>query len=127
MAFVGGRPPTGMPTPEDLDPETFEEQKFVDYFPQLQTAYKRAFNELNETYDSELVHALDQQVLDESEPHYEGDGEFEVELPPDPLDRVQGVVAADERIAELLDLYVAEIERQLRAVFGFEADETTEE
>jgi hypothetical protein len=110
-----------MPTPEGLDPETFEEEKFVDYFPQLQTAYKRAFNQLNESYDSELVHALDQQVLNESEPHYEGDGEFSVELPPEPLDRVQGVVAADERVQELLELYVAEIERQLRVAFGFEA------
>jgi hypothetical protein len=111
-----------MPTPEDLDPERFEEQKFVDYFPRLQTAYKRAFDELNETYDSELVHALDQQVLDESEPHYEGDGEFAVELPPEPLDRVQGVVAADERVEELLERYVAEIERQLRVAFGFEGE-----
>jgi hypothetical protein len=108
---------------DDLEPETFEEEKFVEYFPKLQTAYKRAFNRLNETYDSELVHAIDQQVLNESEPHYEGDGEFSVELPEDPLDRLEGVVAADERVEELLERHVAEIERQLRVVFGFEEGE----
>jgi hypothetical protein len=105
-----------------LDPETFEEEKFVEYFPKLQTAYKRAFNELNETYDSELVHAIDQQILNESEPHYEGDGEFSVELPEDPLERLQGIVAADERVEELLDRHTNEIERQLRVVFGFESE-----
>jgi len=106
----------------DLDAETFEEKKFTDYFPKLQTAYKRAFNELNETYDSELVHAIDQQILNESEPHYEGDGEFSVELPENPLERLEGVVASDEKIHELLDLHVAAIERQLRVAFGFESE-----
>ncbi|MFB6135986.1 MAG: DUF5783 family protein [Halobacteriaceae archaeon] len=106
---------------DDLDPDTFEEEKYVEYFPKLQRAYKDAFDELNGTYDSTLVHAIDQQVLDESEPHYEGDGEFRLELPENPTDRVEGVVASDERVAELLDVYVEEIERQLRVVFGFES------
>ncbi|MFC7044047.1 DUF5783 family protein [Halobacteriaceae archaeon GCM10025711] len=106
----------------DLDPATFEEEKYVEFFPQLQTAYKQAFDVLNERYDSQLVHALDQQVLNESEPFYEGDGEFRVELPANPTDRVTGVVASDEKVEELLDVYVDELRTQLRDVFGFEAE-----
>lgn len=103
----------------EFTPDEFEERKYTDYFPQLQTAYKRAFEELNAEYDSTLVHALDQQVLDESEPHYEGDGEFSVALPADPLERLDGVVER-EKAADLLDVYVEAIERELRAVFDAE-------
>ncbi|WP_435177461.1 DUF5783 family protein [Halorussus sp. AFM4] len=107
----------------DFDPEKFED-KYVHYFNELQRAYKNAFNRLNERYDSELIHTIDQQILNESEPFYEGDGEFRVELPDDPVDRIQGVVVADEKVAEMLDVYVDEIETELRRVFGFEsADE----
>ena len=101
----------------DFDPETFEAEKYREYFPQLQNAYKRAFDRLNEEYDSRLVHAIDQQILNESEPVYEGDGEFTLELPENPLDRLEGVIS-DDRAAELLDVYVAEIETQLQTVFG---------
>ncbi|NHN60652.1 MULTISPECIES: DUF5783 family protein [Halorussus] len=104
----------------DFDPEKFEE-KYVHYFNELQRAYKNAFNRLNEQYDSELIHAIDQQILNESEPFYEGDGEFRVELPDDPVDRVEGIVVADEKVAEMLDIYVEEIETELRRVFGFES------
>jgi len=103
----------------EFTPEEFEKRKYADYFPQLQTAYKRAFDELNAEYDSTLVHALDQQVLNESEPHYEGDGEFSVALPENPLDRLEGVVER-EKATHLLDLYVEAIERELRAVFDGE-------
>ncbi|WP_255151222.1 DUF5783 family protein [Halorarius halobius] len=101
-----------------LDPETFEEQKYVDYFPKLQQAYKSAFNRMNERYDSTLVHGIDQSILNESEPHYEGDGEFTVELPDDPHDRIDGVVVvSDEKLDELLDVYVEELKTELRRVF----------
>jgi hypothetical protein len=103
-----------------MDHETFEEQKFAELFPQVETAYRRAFNAVNEEYDSTLVHAIDQQILDESEPVYE-DGGYRVRMPDDPLDRVEGVAAADERIAELLDVYVEELEEQLGAVLGDKA------
>ncbi|WP_336035900.1 DUF5783 family protein [Halobacterium yunchengense] len=106
----------------ELTPEEFEEEKYVDYFPQLQTAYKRAFEEMNETYDSDLVHGIDQTVLAESEPHYEGDGEFTVDLPEDPLDRLQGVVASEEKVRQVLDRYVEELEAQLRETFGVGED-----
>ena len=102
----------------DFDPEKFED-KYVHYFNELQRAYKDAFNRVNEQYDSELVHAIDQQVLNESEPFYEGDGEFRVELPEDPTDRVQGVIAADEKVEGVLEAYVEQIEAELHRIFGF--------
>lgn len=106
----------------DFDPERFEAEKYREYFPQLQQAYKNAFDRLNAEYDSTLVHALDQQVLNESEPVYE-DGAFSLKLPADPLDRLEGVVASEERAAAVLEEYVAEIEAELASVFGVEGDE----
>jgi hypothetical protein len=101
----------------DFDPERFED-KYANYFPELQRAYKAAFERMNDTYDSELIHAIDQQILNESEPFYEGDGEFRVELPDDPLDRLTAVVVDDEKAATVLDRYVDAIEDELRGVFG---------
>ena len=103
----------------DFDPEKFED-KYANYFPELQQAYKNAFNRMNDRYDSELVHAIDQQVLNESEPFYEGDGEFRIELPDDPYDRVTGVLVEEERFEEVLETHVEEIETELRRIFGFE-------
>ena len=103
----------------EFDPEKFE-NKYVHYLQELETAYKRAFETMNDAYDSELVHAIDQQVLNESEPVYEGDGVFRVELPHDPVQRIQGVLVDDEKVEATLERYVEEIERQLRRVFGFE-------
>ncbi|GAB3666829.1 DUF5783 family protein [Halopiger thermotolerans] len=103
----------------DFDPEKFED-KYANYFPELQQAYKNAFNRMNDRYDSELVHAIDQQVLNESEPFYEGDGEFRVELPDDPYDRISGVLVEEERFEEVLENHVEEIETELRRVFDFE-------
>jgi hypothetical protein len=102
-----------------MDHETFEEKKYTEFFPRLESTYRRTFNELNEQYDSGLVHAIDQQILDESEPVYE-DGAFTVRLPENPVDRVEGVVADDERIEDLLDVYVEKLEAQLAATFGDE-------
>ncbi|THE63405.1 hypothetical protein D8Y22_18325 [Salinadaptatus halalkaliphilus] len=102
----------------DFDPEQFED-KYANYFPELQQAYKNAFNRMNDNYDSELVHAIDQQVLNESEPFYEGDGEFRVELPDDPYDRLSGVLVEEDRFEEILEIHVGEIETELQRVFGF--------
>ena len=115
----------------EFDPERFEEEKYVDYFTELQDAYKRAFDVMNERYDSTLVHGIDQQVLNESEPFFErassaegasGDraGEFRVELPENPYDRLQGVAVSEEKFEEVLDRYVDLIERELHEVFGVE-------
>ncbi|TMT85200.1 hypothetical protein E2L06_00700 [Haloterrigena sp. H1] len=102
----------------DFDPEQFED-KYANYFPELQQAYKNAFNRMNDKYDSELVHAIDQQVLNESEPFYEGNGEFRVELPDDPYGRLSGVLVDEERFEQVLEVHVEEIETELQHVFGF--------
>jgi hypothetical protein len=104
-----------------LDPDTFEAEKYADLFPQLQQAYKNAFTQMNERYDSTLVHGIDQTILNESEPFYEGDGEFRIELPENPHERVEGVVVVDdERLDELLDRYAETLEAELRRVFDVE-------
>ncbi|AEN04771.1 DUF5783 family protein [Halolamina sp.] len=103
----------------DFDPDAFEEEKYRDYFTQLQRAYKNAFNTMNDEYDSDLIHAIDQQVLNESEPHFE-DGRFVVELPENAVERVTGVLAPDEKIAGTLDAYTHEITTELHQLFGVE-------
>jgi hypothetical protein len=105
----------------DFDPEKFED-KYEHYFPELQRAYRQAFETMNDTYDSELVHAIDQGVLAESEPFYDGDGQFRIELPEDPVEKLGGVVVDEEKAEAVLERYLDEIEAELRAVFGF-ADE----
>ncbi|MFB6104537.1 MAG: DUF5783 family protein [Halobacteriaceae archaeon] len=106
-------------------PAEFEEKKYTDYFPHLQQAYKQAFQEVNETYDSDLVHAIDQTVFSESEPVYEGDGEFRIDLPEDPLARIAsaGVIAGDDRAQAVLDAYVEALEASLRETLA-DADTT---
>ena len=101
----------------DFDPDKFED-KYVHYFAELQRAYKQAFETMNEEFGSDLVHAIDQQVLNESEPFYEGDGEFRIELPENPGDRIQGVLVDEEKLEATLDEYVTQLERELRRVFG---------
>ncbi len=101
----------------EFDPETFEEEKYREQFTQLQRAYKNAFNAMTDAYDSDLIHALDQQVLNESEPYFE-DGAFHVELPENPAERVTGVLAGDEKIAATLSAYTEEITTELHQLFG---------
>lgn len=103
-----------------FDPEKFED-KYTHYFRELQRAYKNAFEYMNDRYDSDLVHAIDQQVLDESEPFYEGDGEFRVELPENPYDRVQGVLVDVEKFDATLQEYIDRLEGELCRVFGVDA------
>jgi hypothetical protein len=101
-----------------FDPEKFED-KYANYFAELQKAYKNAFERMNDAYDSELVHAIDQQILNESEPFYE-DGEFSVELPENPTERLSAVIVDDEKLDAVLAEYVDEIERELRRVFDLD-------
>ncbi|SDL92461.1 hypothetical protein SAMN04487949_0192 [Halogranum gelatinilyticum] len=100
----------------EFDPEKFED-KYVHYFQQLQRAYKNAFNTMNDEFDSTLIHGIDQQILNESEPFYE-DGEFFVDLPENPSERLTGVVVDDEKLEATLERYVDEIESELYRVFG---------
>ncbi|MFB6300931.1 MAG: DUF5783 family protein [Halobacteriales archaeon] len=109
----------------EFDPEKFED-KYAHYFNELQRAYKNAFETMNDQYDSELIHAIDQQVLNESEPFYDGDGEFSIELPSNPADRIQGVLVSDEKLEATLEEYVAQLEKELQAVFGFETSTNDE-
>ncbi|WP_117593686.1 DUF5783 family protein [Haloprofundus halophilus] len=105
----------------DFDPEKFEE-KYVHYFPQLQRAYKSAFETMNEKYDSTLIHGIDQQILNESEPVYE-DGRFRIRLPENPYDRLTSVVVDDEKLDATLERYVEELEAEHHRVFGVERPE----
>jgi len=105
----------------EFDPEKFED-KYANYFPELQRAYKNAFETMNDAYDSELVHAIDQQILNESEPFYE-DGDFRIELPADPKERLTAVVVDDEKLSGVLDAYLDELRRQHRRVFGLDDGE----
>jgi hypothetical protein len=108
-----------LPEP-DFTPEEFDQTKYTDHFPALQAAYKMAFETVNEEYDSELVHAIDQQVLNESEPFYRGEGTFELEIPEEPVARVAaaGVIADGDRVETVLDAYVSAIEDALREQFA---------
>jgi len=102
----------------DLDPETFDERKYVEDFPKLQRAYKNAFETMNDAYDSELVHAIDQQVLAESEPFYEGDGEFRIELPDDPYERLEGVLVDEAKFEGIMEKYVEELKSEIARTFS---------
>lgn len=101
----------------NFDPAKFEE-KYVHYFDELQEAYKNAFQHMHDRYDSEILRAIDREVLDESEPFYEGNGEFRVGLPAHPRKRVQGVAIDDEQFDVILNEFTTQIEVQLRHVFG---------
>lgn len=109
----------------EFDAEKFED-KYANYFTELQRAYRNAFEAMNDTYDSELVHAIDQQVLNESEPFFD-DGRFRVELPDNPTDRVTAVVVDDEKFRAVLDRYVEHIERELHRVFDVPIPDTGDE
>jgi len=104
----------------EFDPAKFED-KYEHYFAELQRAYRQAFETMNDAYDSELVHAIDQQLLAESEPFYEGDGQFRIALPDDPADELSAVIVDEAKLEAVLDRYVDELETELRAVFEFDA------
>ena len=101
----------------EFDPEKFEE-KYVYYFAELEAAYSSAYQQLHGQYDSTVLRAIDRQVLSESEPQYEGNGEFRVELPENPRERV-GAVADHEQFEAVLETFVDRIEAELRQQFGF--------
>ncbi|WP_254823821.1 DUF5783 family protein [Haloglomus halophilum] len=101
----------------EFDPEKFE-AKYVHYFEELESAYTAAYQELHGEVDSGILRPIDRRVLSGSEPFYEGDGEFRVELPDDPYERA-GQPGDREQFEAVLDDLVAGIERELRTEFGF--------
>jgi uncharacterized protein YeaO (DUF488 family) len=102
----------------EFDPEKFED-KYEHYFTQLQSSYRNAFETMNDAYDSELIHGIDQQVLAESEPMYE-DGAFRIDLPEDPYDRLGAVIVERERFETVLERYREELRAELRETFDLE-------
>ncbi|ELZ14870.1 hypothetical protein C478_06566 [Natrinema thermotolerans DSM 11552] len=105
----------------EFDPEKFEE-KYVYYFEELEAAYSAAYQQLHGRYDSTVLKAIDRQVLSESEPFYEGNGEFRVELPENPRERV-GPAADHEQFDVVLETLVDRIEAELRNQFEFDETE----
>ncbi len=103
----------------EFSPEKFED-KYANYFPELQTAYRNAFESMSERYDSELIHAIDQQVLNESEPFYDEDDGFRIELPENPYERLSGTVVDEEKFDGVLAEYVETLEGELRNVFDLD-------
>ncbi|MDR9430221.1 MAG: DUF5783 family protein [Natronomonas sp.] len=104
-----------------MDAETFDQKKYVDFFAQLQQAYKNVFNRMNDEYDSTLIHGIDQYVLNESEPFYDDEsGSFSLDVPENPYGRLDGsgVVVEQERFQTVLDTYVEELEAELERTFG---------
>ncbi|PSP99266.1 hypothetical protein BRC89_04900 [Halobacteriales archaeon QS_4_70_19] len=102
----------------EFDPGKFEE-KYVHCFEELEAAYSNAYQSLHGERDSELLRAIDRRVLAESEPFYEGDGTFRVELPAD-LCELAGRPGDETAFEAVLDDLVAEIEAELRAVFDLD-------
>ncbi|WP_323171632.1 DUF5783 family protein [Natrialba sp. PRR66] len=100
----------------EFDPEKFEE-KYVHYFDELEEAYSNAYQQLHGQVDSEVLRAIDRQVLSESEPVYEGSGEFSVALPENPRERVGAV--DDEEFEAVLSAFTERIERELQRLFEF--------
>lgn len=104
----------------EFDPEQFED-KYANYFTELQRAYKNAFESMNDRYDSELIHAIDQQILNESEPFYDSETDsFEIQLPENPTDRLTAIIVDDEKVQTVLETYVDELQQQHRRVFGLD-------
>ncbi|WP_126663497.1 DUF5783 family protein [Haloterrigena salifodinae] len=104
----------------EFDPEKFED-KYVHYFEELQEAYSNAYNQLHGRYDSEILKAIDRNVLSESEPFYEGDGKFRIELPDERVEEVRSAVGKPEQFDTVLEELVMRIEAELRRIFGFES------
>ncbi|SDK01490.1 hypothetical protein SAMN05216226_11474 [Halovenus aranensis] len=102
----------------DFDPEKFDE-KYVHYFEELETAYSNAYDQLHGEYPSNILRAIDRQILAESEPVYEGDGTFRVALPDDTDDRIAAVPAEADKVKAVLEEFVTRIESELRSLFGF--------
>jgi len=111
-------PPAACSDVNEFDPEKFEE-KYVYYFEEIEAAYSQAYKQLHGECDSTVLKAIDRQVLSESEPIYEGDGEFSVDLPADPYQRVSSGIN-EKAFERVLEQYVEHIEAELRREFGFD-------
>ncbi len=100
--------------------ETKFEEKYVHYLDELQEAYSNAYNQLHGQVDSRILQAVDRQILSESEPIYEGDGQFRVRLPEDTDERIAALPGDENAIRDVLDTLTDGIASELRRIFGFE-------
>lgn len=103
----------------DFEPEKFEE-KYVHYFEELETAYSNAYNQLHGQHDAAILRAIDHKVLNESEPVYEGNGEFRVVLPDDIGERAESLPGSNEEFNVVLEAFTDRIEQELRSTFEFD-------
>ena len=100
-----------------FDPEQFEE-KYVHYFEELEAAYSNAYNDLHGSCDSQILRGIDRQILAESEPVYEGEGQFRVVLPDDLDRRIEAIPGEEEVVRDLLDRFTVGIEAELKRWAG---------
>lgn len=103
----------------EFNPEKFEE-KYQYYFDEIERAYSDAYQQLHGEYNSEILRAIDRNVLSESEPVYEGNGEFRIILPDDLEERAQSLPGDEEAFNTVLEEFTAEIKRELHRIFVFE-------
>ena len=107
------------PVMTEFDPEKFDE-KYVHYFEELETAYSNAYDQLHGRVNSEVLRAIDRQVLSESEPVYEGNGTFRVTVADDIDERKQSLPGDEETFDTVLTEFTTQIEHELRRIFEFE-------
>ena len=98
----------------------FDPKKFVYYFEELEAAYSNAYQQLHGEVDSEVLRGIDRKVLSESEPVYDGDGQFHVVLPDDIEERGQTLPGDEETFDAVLQEFVTRVEEELCRTFGFE-------
>jgi hypothetical protein len=103
----------------EFNPEQFEE-KYQYYFDEIEKAYSAAYQQLHGEYNSDILRAIDRNVLSESEPVYEGNGEFRVILPDDLDERAKSLPGDEEAFNTVLEEFTAEIEHELHRIFEFE-------
>lgn len=102
-----------------FDPDKFDE-KYRHYFEALERAYSNAYEELHGDADSQILKAVDRTILAESEPMYDGEGEFRIALPDDVDTRIASIGAEASAVEAVLERLTDEIERELRRIFEFE-------
>lgn len=100
----------------EFDPELFED-KYANYFSEMQRAYKNAFNTMNDQFESDVIHAIDQTILNESEPFFEN-GQFDLRIPENAHERFSNVSVEADNLDHVLGRYVSEIENELHREFG---------
>jgi hypothetical protein len=104
----------------EFDPELFKD-KYANYFSELQRAYKNAFDTMNDQFESDVIHAIDQTILNESEPFFE-DGQFDVHIPENAHERFSSVSVEADNLERVLGRYVDEIENELHQEFDVEQE-----